>query len=117
MRRPAKPSTLVQIQPLPPNSSTARFCMKNNDILSEIMRDVISKRLNTAVLAGHYCLSENMSELSHQEESEQASFAYGASIVGAAREYGLPSSLVLWVNDIGVNPEEAQGVEGKLSDT
>lgn len=91
--------------------------MKNNDILSEIMRDVISKRLNTAVLAGHYCLSENMSELSHQEESEQASFAYGASIVGAAREYGLPSSLVLWVNDIGVNPEEAQGVEGKLSDT
>lgn len=79
--------------------------MKKASILSEIMRDVVSKRLNTAVLAGHYCLSENMSELSHQEESEQASFAYGASIVGTAREHGLPSSLVLWVNDIGVNPD------------
>ncbi|MDP2784927.1 MAG: hypothetical protein Q8O38_10105 [Sulfurimicrobium sp.] len=80
--------------------------MKDTVILSEIMHDVVSNRLSTAVLAGHYCLSENMSELSHEEESEQASFDYGASIVGAAREYGLQSSLILWVNDIGVNPDK-----------
>lgn len=85
--------------------------MKNTDILSEIMRDVTSNRLSTAVLAGHYCLSENMVELSHEEESEQASFAYGASLVGAAREYGLSSALILWINDIGVNPEKRMALK------
>jgi hypothetical protein len=80
--------------------------MKNTDILSEIMRDVASNRLSTAVLARHYCISENMAELSHEEESEQARFAYGASLVGSAKEYGLSSSLIPWVNDIGVNPKK-----------
>lgn len=80
--------------------------MKNTNVLAEIMNDVVSNSLHTAVLAGHYCVSENMSELSHEEESEQASFAYGASIVSSAREYGLRSSLILWVNDIGVNPDK-----------
>lgn len=69
--------------------------MKNTNVLAEIMHDVVSNSLRTVVLAGHYCVSEDMAELSHQEASEEASFSYGASIVGGAKEYGLRSSLVL----------------------
>lgn len=80
--------------------------MVKQQAVADVMQQIVSDGLSTAILAGHYCLSNSMTELSHEGETEQACFTYGATMVASARQQGLPSSLVLWINDIGICPEE-----------
>ncbi|MDQ2696818.1 MAG: hypothetical protein M3Z21_15860 [Pseudomonadota bacterium] len=59
-----------------------------------------------AVIAGHYCVAPHMAELSYEMEAEQNSFKLGASLASALMERGKQAVLIVWVNDIGIAPEQ-----------
>lgn len=58
---------------------------------------------NLIILAGHYCLAPELSELSNEGASEQLSFEKGVKLFKAEREKGRNVKLYIWVNDIGVD--------------
>lgn len=60
------------------------------------------------VIAGHFCLAEHMQELAYNGEPELHSFATGAAMVRRSIDSGQASRLVLWVNDIGITPEQRE---------
>lgn len=59
---------------------------------------------NSIVVAGHYCLAQAMNELSHESETEAKSFEVGVRLVSDALKRNVQSDLVLWVNDIAIEP-------------
>lgn len=65
-----------------------------------ILRE-LSELAPTTIVAGHYCMNPELSELSHTGESEVASFRFGARLHARVRAAQCSSNLVLWVNDIG----------------
>jgi hypothetical protein len=60
------------------------------------------KRL--AIVAGHYCVAEELADLSAAAPAEESSFALGVALFASARRRGRVASLNLWVNDIGADP-------------
>lgn len=60
-----------------------------------------------AIVAGHYCESEALGDLSAAQETEQQSFELGVRLRRAlvAHGYAARVPVVLWVNDIGVDPD------------
>lgn len=79
----------------------------------DFINEVITKRIKTLVVAGHYCLSKNMGDLSHENETEEACFAYGAQLVSSAIANDVESSLVLWINDIGIDITEREAIKSE----
>lgn len=55
------------------------------------------------VLAGHYCVAENLGALSYESPIEQKSLEAGVRLVQWVQERGEVCRLVLWVNDIGID--------------
>ena len=60
------------------------------------------------VIAGHYCVSADYSELSHQAESEINSLVLGIDQYQDHLQRGNLVKLVIWVNDIGITPMERE---------
>jgi hypothetical protein len=58
-----------------------------------------------AILAGHYCVAEELEELSAASPSEECSFVVGVRLLETAREQGTPAKLTVWINDIGIDTE------------
>jgi hypothetical protein len=56
------------------------------------------------IIAGHYCLSDTLSELSNSGESEYNTFLFGVLLTKKLLLMGNKPSLVLFVNDIGIDP-------------
>ena len=56
-----------------------------------------------AIIAGHYCVAEELEDLSHQSPAEQLSFDKGAKLLRTMKDNGKEGVLVLWVNDIGID--------------
>lgn len=61
-----------------------------------------------AIVAGHYCISPGLEDLSHEGEAEQASFRMGAQLFAKLGRGASGHALVLWINDIGVAPAERE---------
>jgi hypothetical protein len=55
-----------------------------------------------AILAGHYCVAEELVDLSASRAPEEASFVAGVDILITSRARGAKSRLTVWVNDIGI---------------
>lgn len=81
--------------------------------IADVLQQIVTGNLSTVIIAGHYCLSSSMTELSHEGDTEEACFALGAKLVASAHLKRLPSSLVLWINDIGICPEERGRIKQK----
>ena len=60
----------------------------------------------TAILGGHYCVAPDLEDLSSDAETEQNTFAFSAELSAAIKRLGKHADLVLWVNDIGIDPVE-----------
>ncbi len=58
-----------------------------------------------AIVAGHYCVSPELVDLDHQNQSEYMSFKQGACLLSDMRANKKDGLLVLWINDIGVDSD------------
>jgi hypothetical protein len=58
-----------------------------------------------AIVAGHYCVSPELIDLDHQNQSEYMSFKQGACLLSDMRANEKDGILVLWINDIGVDSD------------
>lgn len=56
-----------------------------------------------AILAGHYCVSPELEEISNQGKAEELSFRSGLSLFKTLRTLGKNPKLFLWINDIGIS--------------
>ena len=65
---------------------------------------------SVSIVAGHYCVAEELSDLSHDGESEINSFEYGVRMHVALRRRGVTSRVVLFVNDIGISKEQRASI-------
>jgi hypothetical protein len=54
------------------------------------------------IIAGHYCLADELTDLSSDCATEELSFRVGAALHMSLRKLGISSRMVLWVNDIGI---------------
>ncbi len=70
---------------------------------------------SSVVVAGHYCLAEDMQDLSHEGVEEASSFQLGSKLVAATLNNGGQSRLILWVNDIGIPPARRSEVKQNYS--
>lgn len=77
--------------------------------------DIIMRQLHTlknlnnsriTIIAGHYCIADDLSDLSNEGETEQFSFELGVSTYKELKVSGNMPTLVLWINDIGINVEQ-----------
>lgn len=81
------------------------------DSLKADLLQILGLHEPSVVIAGHYCLADDMEELSNEGEGEVMSFAFGVELVAEAIQRGLNSNLVLWVNDIGIEIEDRQSLK------
>lgn len=58
------------------------------------------------IIAGHYCVSEAYSDLSHLSETEVMSLRMGIEQYQSYNKQGIEAKLVIWVNDIGLEPHD-----------
>ncbi len=56
-----------------------------------------------SIISGHYCLSDELTDLSHEGEAETASFDFGAELCARLNESGKEATLILFINDIGID--------------
>ncbi len=58
---------------------------------------------NISIIAGHYCVAPDLSDLSNEGESEIFSFKLGVSVYCELKKMNVSSKLILWINDIGID--------------
>ncbi len=77
--------------------------------LDEVARSFVAfagaARPRTMVIAGHYSVAPGLEEVSYDGVVEQRCFELGIRTVMKQRALGTPSRLLLWVNDIGIDPK------------
>ena len=92
--------------------SNSNHCAKGAAELDASLDPHLLHRLEnvkySVVIAGHFCLAEHMQELAYDGEPEMHSFTTGAAMVRRSIDSGQASQLVLWVNDIGITPEQRE---------
>lgn len=71
----------------------------------------LGKQMRSAVVAGHYCLAPELTELSSEQETEESCFAYGVEIVRDTQAVGGHSRLILWINDIEIDAEQRAAIK------
>ena len=79
----------------------------------KIIDDLIvmaGERSGLSIIGGHYCVSPELTELSNEGEAEQKSFEWAVNLHKKAISIGVESSLILFVNDIGVSPDIRKSV-------
>jgi len=72
---------------------------------------VLEGHHNVVIIAGHYCLSEKLSELSNEGESEISSFRTGVKAYRFLKSMNRKCKLVLWINDIGIETLARQEIK------
>ncbi len=60
------------------------------------------------IIAGHYCVAEDYAELSHLAETEITSLKLGIEQYQSNLQQGSKVRLLIWVNDIGINPVQRE---------
>lgn len=75
-------------------------------ILEPLASDATIRR--AAIVAGHYCISPELSDLSNESSAEEVSFAGGAKLLHELRRLEKDGVLVLWINDIGIPQDERE---------
>ena len=75
-------------------------------ILSSIVSGQLPSEHPVAIVAGHYCVSKALPELSNTGAPETMSFLAGARLAKRLRLEKQESVLLLWINDIGICPVE-----------
>ena len=60
------------------------------------------------VIAGHYCVSADYADLSNLADTEIHSLELGIEQYQQYKEQGLSVKLVIWVNDIGLEPQQRE---------
>lgn len=60
------------------------------------------------IVAGHYCLNPDLKDLSSEAIPEESSFHFGIKLYKRLKESGLRAWIVVWVNDIGIDPNLRQ---------
>lgn len=60
------------------------------------------------ILAGHYCVNKEFEELGPDNDAELTSFEIGLELLIDLRLKGKEVKLYLWINDIGIAPEERE---------
>ncbi|MET1256287.1 hypothetical protein [Aliikangiella maris] len=70
-----------------------------------------SQRPEVAVLAGHYCLSPELTDLSSEGEAEIFSFCLGVALYKSLKTSNKPARLILWVNDIGIDTQQREEIK------
>jgi len=68
--------------------------------------DWIRPGQSLAIVAGHYCVSKDLEELSSIGAPEEASFIAGVQFLVDAQKHGARAQLTVWINDIGIPSEE-----------
>jgi len=64
--------------------------------------------MQNLIIAGHYCLSEQFSELGPDSEAELSTWRAGLKFY---RENQLNSKIILWINDIGIDNQRRQALK------
>lgn len=75
-------------------------------VLSSLADELAPSEHPVAIVAGHYCVSEGLPELSNTGAPETMSFLAGAKLVKHLQRQEQKSVLLLWINDIGICPVE-----------
>lgn len=65
-----------------------------------------------AVVAGHYCVAPELTELSNEGDAETLSFQEGLKVHAALHAAGKQVLLCLWVNDIGISTTQRAHMKG-----
>lgn len=84
------------------------FDLNNVDTL--IGQYQLDKNNTVSIIAGHYCISEELIDLSNEAESEVNSFEFGASLYSSLHNKGKNPKLILFINDIGVDKEQRKKI-------
>lgn len=58
-----------------------------------------------SIVAGHYCVADELSDLSNEADSEVNSFEYGIELYKSLKTYNKKAELILFINDIGIDKE------------
>lgn len=96
------PGTIL-FKPIPHNvHRTEDGVMSVAQAIHPWIYDRIRSIRSTVIVAGHYCLAEHMTELSHRGTSEIYSFEVGVKLLQSALLHDRKCTLVVWVNDIGI---------------
>lgn len=77
-----------------------------DELFPALIPGITEARARGIVLAGHYCVADNLRELSYEGIVEQQCLEAGIRLVQLAQEHGTFSRLVLWVNDIGIDTNQ-----------
>lgn len=78
-------------------------CSDSDVIIDQYSLD---KTDNISIIAGHYCLSDELQELSHEGEAEINSFVFGVELFSKLRHASSNINLFLFVNDIGITKDK-----------
>lgn len=74
-----------------------------NDVISHYN---ILNYNSPSIIAGHYCVAEELIDLSNDGESEIQSFEFGVNLYSQLLENNKNPNLVLFINDIGISKEQ-----------
>lgn len=64
-----------------------------------------------AIVAGHYCVAPSLEDLSASGEAEEQSFFAGILLRKRLLAQGISAPIVVWVNDIGISPNERSAIK------
>lgn len=77
----------------------------DTDSKRDLLRLVVEDE-PSVVVAGHYSLADDMSDVSNEGKAEAMSFELGAGLAAGAIHHGRICQLVLMINDIGVQTDQ-----------
>src|ERR1041384_1881064 len=105
---------LAVLSTLPRAQVDSNFSSRNSEDAqtSALLRladpSTVGENAQLAIVAGHYCESPALDDLSAAQETEQQSFELGVRLrrALAARGHAARVPIVLWVNDIGIDPDQ-----------
>ncbi len=66
---------------------------------------------NITIIAGHYCIADDLSDLSNEGETERFSFELGVMTYKKLKSSAHTPTLVLWINDIGINVDQRKALK------
>jgi len=84
------------------------------DVLSVDFTQLEPQR-GISIIGGHYCVSPDLSELSNNGESEINSFQWACDRIVDAESAGIPATLILFVNDIGISADSRKTLTNTFS--
>lgn len=72
-------------------------------MIHKIAKEIAQTAKRIVIVGGHYCVSEEFSELSADSETEKHTFSTAVRMVKTINNEGSEAKILLWVNDIGIS--------------